>query len=483
MHRTPQLRAPVRVDQQRRACGAAPLYANPSATQRRVVNVPTSNRTRCFSPSRIAVGLAALTLVVPATSWAASSPKEDPALQALAAKYYAEKYGVSSGEATRRLEIQDKAANLSKKLGARLAGDYAGVWFSPESDKPVKIGVEAPTSSDAAKEARAAASADGVAAKTDVVTVSSSFGNLETAQKTLDERLGSLIPDGKARSAIDPTVNSLIVETARGLTEDESDRVQEAMNAAATSGSDRVAVRRRATEIASLLVSPNACDLPYCDRGLRGGVRINQVSTGGYCTHGFNSRSRSNPSDQYVLTAGHCPDRTGEVWDSATTSGRRFNLGSVFNRQEAGDGDAAIIRNNGFWNDITLPGPYVVVDSSSSTTLDTAYEIDSEATSSVGRIVCQTSATPYSGGADGVYTQCGTVDAVNQTVTYSNGTRLTGMVKTDRCGVGGSSGGPYYKDGGAYGIHSGSRSTPPCQSFYTPATKAEDLMRVDILHR
>jgi len=416
--------------------------------------------------------LAGVTLLAAAPALAVG-PSEDPDLQSFAAKSYAERYGVSLEDARLRLEIQDRAAQLSEKLEPKLGSAFGGVWLTGGSRDVIKVGIARSASQSAETSAVAQvpiqAAQEGVAEDTSAVGVASSVEELENAQAALDLRLRSLLLANKARTSLDPSASSLTIEVASALTDAERADVQSAIALSPV----QLRVSDAGTPI--LTGGGDACDYPFCDRPLRGGVRIGAA---GRCTAGFNARGR-NVGRAYVLTAGHCLDDDGGTWFTRNSVGDLHAIGARQSWNFPGR-DAGIIRvaDTSFWQD-PPPAPRVFVDSGPNTTVDDNYEITAETTSDVGEFVCRTSGFSFTTGED--YTRCGTVTALNVTAELEPGQTASGLVQTDVCRLQGSSGGPVYKTRLAYGTHSGGDDAP-CKSWYTPATAAENAMNVDIIH-
>lgn len=412
------------------------------------------------------------TLFGPGAAQAAKPPREDPDLQALAAKAYAQQTGVSVAEATRRLVMQDKAVNLAPALESIFAEDYGGMWFSTTDRGRIKIGVPGgdPASGAKKEKAKDKLAERGLRGEADFVPVQSSLSALVEAHQPLDRRLSSLLAEGKVRTAVDTSSNALVIHVASGLSDAEAAEVRSAAADAP------VPAEVRPTGRASLLVSPDKCNLPFCDWPLRGGVRI--VSEVGGCTAGFLAQSRSD-AKEYVFTAGHCATPDPGVWSTRETGDSLFEpIGRTHNYAYPGEHDTAIVRINplSYW---AFTGPYVVVDAGPDTTYDQGYEIYSESSTIDGQTVCRTSAFSFTMDED--YTTCGQVINPDVNITYTSGETVNHVVWTDMCGVGGSSGGPVYKTHYAYGIHVAGRARP-CEAFYESAERAENAMNVDILH-
>ena len=422
---------------------------------------------------RLACSLVVVALLGLGAAPAARSAAEDPALREYAAEAYAQQHGVTEQEARRRLDVQDRAAGLPSDLRSILGDAYGGVWFASDDRGRIKVGVaefDSPSTGARVEEAREALAERGVLDNADFVAVRSSMSDLESAQRALGRRLWGLQVAGRIRSGIDPSLNAIDLETSENLSR--RDRAQ--VDSAAADA--RVSVRLRGSGKASLVATPEACNLPYCDRPLRGGVRIFATNQ---CTAGFMTRSRVG-TQPYVMTAGHCVADDAGTWYTREADTTAHAIGTRHNWTFPGEADVGIVKlsSTSYWLTSTSPGPYVIVDASPDTTTDASYTITNEGFSSKGLFICRTSGFSFTGNEE--YTRCGTVTHLNVTVTYPDGP-VAHLGETDMCGVSGSSGGPYYKTHLAYGIHSGA-DPDACRTFYQGASGAENEMNVDILH-
>ncbi len=204
---------------------------------------------------------------------------------------------------------------------------------------------------------------------------------------------------------------------------------------------------------------------------LGGAVRVNRVSgtfstriSGGdaiyggqyRCSLGFNVVSGST---YYFLTAGHCGN-IASTWysNSSHTTVLGTTAGSTFPGH-----DYAIVRYTG---SVSHSG---VVDLYNGSTQD----ITSAGNAYVGESVRR------SGSTSGVHS--GTVQALNATVRYSEGT-VTGMIQTNVCAEPGDSGGPLFAGSTALGLTSGGSGN--CSSggttFFQPVTAALSAYGVSV---
>jgi streptogrisin C len=411
---------------------------------------------------------AALCLGLLAPAAAAAVTVEDAGLQRVAAKEYAAKFKVSQAVARSRLALQDRAVGLGSELERKLGRAYGGMWFDAADRGRIKVGVTAGGS--VAKVERALADR-GLAKQGDVVRVRSSMSGLLRAHRRLDPQVIDLIDAGKVRTGVEPQNNAVVVKLASSVSAQERQRV-EAVAAAAPAN-----VVLRATGRRTLMARPTACTLPYCTTPLRGGVRIETSRYG--CTAGFIARSRTD-NKPYVLTAGHCMAADAGTWSSRFPIGVRhsWEFGGVGGNGK--DGDAGLLRVDptSVWGAPGGVGPYVVVDTSASTTYEELYRISSQVANAVGQVQCMTGSYLLT---NGHYTACGTVVAVDQTANYGGGHIVNHLNEVNICGpVPGTSGGPYYKTHNAYGVQSGQTVGAPCDNFQQGVIRAGNDLNVNV---
>jgi streptogrisin D len=167
------------------------------------------------------------------------------------------------------------------------------------------------------------------------------------------------------------------------------------------------------------------------------------------CSLGFNVRSGST---YYFLTAGHCGE-IGATWYS--NSAKTTLLGTRVSYSFPGN-DFALIRYPA--GVATPPGTVYTYNGS--------QDITGAGTPVVGQTVSR------SGSTTGVHT--GQVTQLNATVNYSDGTSVSGTIRTTVCAEGGDSGGPLYSGGTAYGLTSGGSGN--CSrggvTYFQPVTEA-----------
>jgi hypothetical protein len=103
------------------------------------------------------------------------------------------------------------------------------------------------------------------------------------------------------------------------------------------------------------------------------------------------------------------------------------------------------------------------------------YRIAEEASPGLSQVICLTAAIQLLDSTD--FTRCGAVTDLSYDTSYG----VFSVRVLDICDTQvGMSGGPYYKQNRAYGIHSGHGSG--CRAFMYDAQRAENAVNVDILH-
>ncbi|WP_033342636.1 S1 family peptidase [Catenuloplanes japonicus] len=183
---------------------------------------------------------------------------------------------------------------------------------------------------------------------------------------------------------------------------------------------------------------------------LAGGDSI--YPTGGYrCTIGFNARSTSAPKEYYFITSGHC---VGPVGSTVRIIANGTIIGTVVQRLEPRD--FALVR---YVSTVTVPHPSAVNRYDG-----TLQPITTFGTATVGQQVQR------AGSTTGLWN--GTVTAVNVTVNYADGTRISGLIRTNLCSEPGDSGGPLFSTTIGLGLASGGSGncTSGGVTYFTPVT-------------
>ena len=169
---------------------------------------------------------------------------------------------------------------------------------------------------------------------------------------------------------------------------------------------------------------------------------------GGYrCSLGFSVRSGST---YYFLTAGHCGN-VASTWYS--DSGQSTQVGTTDDSEFPGN-DFALVR----WTGSGTPSGTVDLYGSS-------QDITTSGNATVGESVRRSGSTSH--------VHSGTVQALNATVRYAEGT-VTGMIQTNVCAEPGDSGGSLFDGSKALGLTSGGSGdcTSGGTTFFQPVSEA-----------
>lgn len=261
--------------------------------------------------------------------------------------------------------------------------------------------------------------------------VTRSTAQLAAAQQALTgaHAVGTMV-------AADPKTNQVVLS----LTDSVSAADQAKVTALAARLGDAVRVERVAGTLSPLI---------------QGGDAI--LVSGARCSLGFNARDAAGTTF-FVITAGHCTN-IGATW---STSG-----GTVFGTRSATSfpgNDYGVIRYTN--TSVAHPGTVNLYNGST-------QDVTRSANATVGQSACR------SGSTTGVH--CGTVTAVNASVTYPQGT-VTGLIRTNICAEPGDSGGSLYSGTTALGMTSGGSGN--CSSggttFFQPVTEPLGLFGLSV---
>jgi len=402
------------------------------------------------------------------------STREDPDLQQVAVAYYVEKYRVEPEEALRRLAIQDRAAGIEDELTRLLGDQYAGIWYDHADRGRMKIGLTRRAEVHAGA-VRALLDRYELGAEADTVTAEFSVAELERRQGAIRHEIADLIEAAHALTSYDTRLNKVVVTVLAALPAREEVRLK------SLSALSWVFIRR--IDIPTLAGEPISCNVTFCNSPLRGGREMSGAH--GVCTIAFMARDRINPDQFWALTAGHCISLTGDTtWSARNEAGQVMVFGSTAYFTDAdtsgSGGDAGIVSIDP-WRSWAAPAPIpaVVVKGSAQTTYNPNYQIRATSFSSIGQILCRTGRTTG--------TECGEVFnlGADETTWYDGVFYHTrNMGEVDMCGSrSGDSGGPFYKNGRAYGILSSYVSIGPawCYEGYQGVRGAENLLGVDVL--
>ncbi|RKT85396.1 streptogrisin C [Saccharopolyspora antimicrobica] len=337
--------------------------------------------------------LAAGTLAAVAVPSTAAPAPDQAAPELLAAMQ--RDFGLTAQQAQDRLAREARAIQLNEKLRGSAGEAFAGSYFDEASGKLV-LAVTDGRAAQAAREAGA-----------DAVVVSNTERELDAAKSTLDG-MEATAPQSITGWYVDVRSNSVVVSVDRTKT----DAATEDFLARARSIDDSV----RVEEVA---------ESPRTFYDIRGG---DAYYMGGRCSVGFAVRTSSGGAG--MVTAGHC-GRPG----TAVSGYNQVAMGTFQGSSFPGN-DYAWVSANSNWTPRALVNMYN----------GSTRAVSGATVAPVGSSICRSGSTTG--------WRCGSVQAMNQTVRYAEGT-VTGLTRTNACAEPGDSGGSFISGTQAQGMTSG----------------------------
>lgn len=401
-----------------------------------------------------ALALAMAMISTPAAAREAAAPGGGEALA------YAREVGISPEEAARRLDRQALAPGLETAAESALGAAFGGVWI--DGDSVINVGVAGSMTvartETVAEAARVAGLVDGYRS----VRVTYTMAALNRANAVLATQIAAAnqgAPSGLT-AGLRTDVNAVELQLPAGV--------------ALTAAQDTL-VSNAVKAFGGLLVvgeyaghaEARACVYPYCDRQLRGGVRISNSGVG--CTAGFVARSKDDGL-MYQFTAGHCAVGNTDTWSTRVVDQSELVIGPIHNSRFGSGGDMAIMRVLNIPD--LRPVGWLNVTGGPDTFADEKYALPSDSTTVIGMRMCTAGA--FYGRSD-----CGTVTQKGVTATY-NGRTVTDLGRGTFCGTGGDSGAPMFASHVAYGLQTAGFSE--CDSLYQGIAAAESAMNVNVEH-
>ncbi|MFH8803977.1 carbohydrate-binding protein [Streptomyces sp. NPDC017936] len=300
--------------------------------------------------------------------------------------------GLNRQQADRRLANEAEAGATTGRLRTAVGAHYAGAWVSGTLSDTLTVATTDPADVRAIR-----------AQGADAVVVDHSLAALDAAKARVDRAAAYHGTTDTPVWYVDVRTNTLTVEAVRAQ--------------AARSLLDAADVDASLTRIVRSTEQPR----PLYD--LRGGDAY-YIGSGSRCSIGF---PVTRGTQQGFATAGHC-GRAG----SSTTGSNRVAQGT-FQASVFPGNDMAWVTTNANWT----ATPYV---NGSST------QVAGSTQAAVGSSVCR------SGSTTGWH--CGTVQQLNSSVTYQEGT-VAGVTRTSVCAEPGDSGGSFISGSQAQGVTSG----------------------------
>ncbi|MER6676573.1 alpha-lytic protease prodomain-containing protein [Streptomyces sp. NPDC000983] len=300
--------------------------------------------------------------------------------------------GIDSGQARTRLANEAEAGATAGRLRLALGPDFAGAWVRGAESATLTV---ATTGASDVKtiEAQGATAA----------VVRHSLTALDAAKARLDRAATHRTTTDTPVWYVDVRTNALVVEAVRPA-------AGRALLAAA--GVDGALARIERT-----------AERPRPLYDLRGGDAY-YINGGSRCSVGF---AVTRGTTQGFATAGHC--------------GRAGNSTTGFNRVAQGTFQASVFPGNDM--------AWVAADSNWTATPNvagSAVQVAGSTQAAVGASVCRSGSTTG--------WRCGTIQQLNTSVTYPEGT-ISGVTRTSVCAEPGDSGGSYISGGQAQGVTSG----------------------------
>ncbi|MGW2775284.1 alpha-lytic protease prodomain-containing protein [Streptomyces olivaceoviridis] len=328
---------------------------------------------------------------LPAAPTAAETLRTDAAPPALLRALQRD-LGLNRQQAERRLGNEAEAGAASGRLRAALGAHYAGAWVRGAESDTLTVATTDPADVPAIR-------AQGAAAR----VVDHSLAALDAAKARLDRIAARRATTDTPVWYVDVPTNALVVRAVR---------TDAARSLLAAAGVD-----------ASLVRVVKSAEQPRPLYDLRGGDAY-YIDNSSRCSIGF---PVTRGTQQGFATAGHC-GRAG----SATTGSNRVAQGT-FQASVFPGNDMAWVAANAGWT----ATPYVNGSSA---------QVTGSTQATVGSSVCR------SGSTTGWH--CGTVQQLNSSVTYQEGT-VTGVTRTSVCAEPGDSGGSFVSGSQAQGVTSG----------------------------
>jgi hypothetical protein len=339
-------------------------------------------------------------------------------------------------------QSQVEAVELPVRLEKALGASFAGMWFEPSTGK-FCIGV---VSSASRRAAERVVAQTGLAGVVRYVSVRSTWTQLISAQGEWGLKLAHLAGHQfstgltASHNAVSVTLSSSVPEHERALLERE---------AAGSHVSVSIAVVPPEALVARPLNSQ--CEFKraeaYCSKPITAGVLITPLNTAKpthYCTAGplailSNPVTLAAELETFLITAGHCLQEAVK-WFTSTHPGKETKeIGSRVQFENGLSGDYGDIVVGPNWLEAGLTPALAQITNYQDNGLREARSVIGEEASMEKASFCKQGATSAE--------QCGTITGLNQLEVFQAPpdvlTHVAGLVKTNACGEGGDSGGPF----------------------------------------
>lgn len=365
---------------------------------------------------KFALILSPLPLVIAMTASAAPADNVPTAVRAA----MQHDLGLTSAQLSQYLKIERLATVQEKQLANAQGSNFGGSWIERKPNGNYQLVIA--TTSIAPQKGPA-----GV----EIRNVRHDQATLESSKAQLDDVLahGGKVPKGVYGWYVDVQSNSVVVSIGKG-------KEQAGINFVAASAANAQTIR-----------FVTADEQPSLRSTLKGGLGYLRDPGDGYlyaCSIGFNVTKGSTPA---YVSAGHCGTAGEPVYlEGSAGTGPQWTLGPKFGTFTASKFPQPGQTGND-WSYVTVL--------SGNTQPATVYGWGKgDATVHGGTAVGVGSAICRSGRTSGW--QCGTIEAVGQTVSYSTGETILNLTRTTACSEGGDSGGSFITGPGqAQGVLSG----------------------------
>ncbi|WP_248963517.1 S1 family peptidase [Sphaerisporangium perillae] len=302
--------------------------------------------------------------------------------------------GITAEQAESRLLNESRLSGVETKVRKQLTDTFAGSWLTGSTSGTLTVATTDPS---------AISSITGSGAQAKVV--SHSIASLAAAKDTLD-KASAQAPKSTPVWYVDVRTNSVVVLSSQPA---------EAEAFIAASGVDKAAVRVE-----------QSSEQPQTYYDVRGGDAY-YINNSARCSIGFPVTKGSTPG---FVSAGHC----GNAGNS--TTGYNQVAQGTFQGSSFPTNDYSWVAVNSNWT----PQPWVNNGSGGNVT------VSGSTVAVVGASICR------SGSTTGWH--CGTVQQLNTSVTYSQGT-VYEVTRTNVCAEPGDSGGSFISGSQAQGVTSG----------------------------
>ncbi|TNC21911.1 S1 family peptidase [Amycolatopsis alkalitolerans] len=320
-------------------------------------------------------------------------------------------FGLNAQQVQTRLAQESAAMNLAPAARSAAGPAFGGAWYDAPAGKLV-VGVTDPAVAGAVR-----------AAGADAVTVARTQAALDAAKSSLDGYAGQTAPKDVTGWYVDEKANTLVVTVKQGAA---NPAVQRFLDFAESTGPVRV---------------DSVAAAPHLDAGDVVGGDAYYINDSARCSVGFSVNGG-------FVSAGHC----GSAGDSVT--GPDGSAMGTFKSSSFPGNDYSFVQTNSSWTPTSTVDGYGNGD----------VTVAGSTAAAVGSSVCR------SGSTSGWH--CGTIQATNQTVNYSEGT-VSGLTQTNACAEPGDSGGSWVSGNQAQGVTSGGSGdcTSGGTTFFQPVNE------------